>query len=353
MKYIVFLMVLFALSACNRFDNTFETKQDEEIIQFNEFVDNFISILQQRLLENEVEIIMGFYAPDYLNDGMAYQDIKLFWKGIANESSDALEVELISRSFPEKKIEFHLNDSEAGIDIQMTDYVRIIDEKILLIGNRHDGEEVQFRKVLVELFTATWCSGCPYVESALYDLKQQYPDYFYYIEYHMNDPLDIGNADIYNYYSILPLPTSIIQGSSKLEGGSTDSYALYKTVIESYFGQEKVADLILNDYAMENNTVTGSIEFFIDNTLSLENLKLKYALLDKVSDVTNHAGVNCRNVVLARAQTAIHAYEGIYSFSIEPQADYSDMKLIFWVQRVDVPYDQETSLVYDVFEFDI
>ena len=91
--------------------------------------------------------------------------------------------------------------------------------KIVLKEIIKRNEEYQFygnqngsQKVLVELATGLTCSNCPYVEEALHLLKEKYSSKLSYIEYHINDELDIGNFDNVNLITLSEKAMRAVRG---------------------------------------------------------------------------------------------------------------------------------------------
>jgi thiol-disulfide isomerase/thioredoxin len=90
------------------------------------------------------------------------------------------------------------------------------------------------RVILAELFTATWCTNCPYATEAINNLKNDYGSKLVVLQYHPSENDPIGNTDSdarILYYDINGFPTMIFDGKNQVLGGSDITYDSYKTQI--------------------------------------------------------------------------------------------------------------------------
>jgi thiol-disulfide isomerase/thioredoxin len=88
------------------------------------------------------------------------------------------------------------------------------------------------RTVLVQDFTAQWCSYCPYVQNALQQLKAETKDSLWVMGVHANNSNDSfytqHSLDIQSFYGsgfVSGYPTTVWDGKDIITGGSTSSYA--------------------------------------------------------------------------------------------------------------------------------
>ncbi len=343
--------------SCNRFDNTFEPADPDE--NFSQHIAAYKETLTGALPGSQIQAVMEYYREDYLNNGWTKEDVELYFNGLAEIVTDSLAVVIISDDPSNLTFSYRIEDTIAGIDTLIVEYTVSQEEGYLFIGNRQTDEETVESSVLVELFTNIWCPNCPYVETALHDLKQVYGNRFYYIEYHLepNDPLAFGHEDIQNYYQLpLALPIGIVQGQMQISGGSAaDSYDEYDFAVSQFFEQE--AQFTFDEFAYTTNETMLSFNIKIETEVSgAENLQLRYALIEKVTDVTNAAGQPCRNVVIEKGALALTS--GDLNVVLEeefqlPDFTFTDPKLVFWVQTIEEPYNSETCLIHNVNEYDI
>ena len=88
------------------------------------------------------------------------------------------------------------------------------------------------RKVLIEVYTATWCHYCPYSSYALDTLEMNYGDSIVVIKYHSSssDPFYTQYAaQRANYYpDFSGYPTAYFDGVSRVEGGWDGVYSDYE-----------------------------------------------------------------------------------------------------------------------------
>ena len=394
------ILVMVITVSCDRFDNTFEPVEEDTLYQ--ERLEDFASYLTDSLNNEDIEDVMSFYAEDYLYDGKTKDDVEAFFTGLAASYPDSFHVEIKSVNYHALSFTYQISvwpstytshahdpsfnsktnrgiddnshsllesitqNNEAVFDTTIVEYTSGRDEDYLIIGNQQEAAVSPDRKILVELFTALWCPNCPYVEAALHSLKQQHRDKFYYIEYHRMDKFDFGNEEIASYYDVASLPVGIIQGQTRITGGSeAESFAEYEHAISSYFDQE--AEFFFNDfdYSVNGESISFSLQVSTDRDID-DNLYLKYALLEKESETTNAAGEPVRNIVIAQDQAEL--VEEMFSIDDEnnegkaasidkniaiPDFAFNKPALIFWVQTKDVPYDPQTSIVHNTQEYEL
>jgi thiol-disulfide isomerase/thioredoxin len=358
------LIVLLSIS-CDRFNNSFETAEpdtpDSTYVLFVEHLEQFSMTLQNSVLDGDVSPAMTYYSEDYLYDGITKTDLGDYFLNLAQIATNELAVSFSTMDGAPITTEFVLSivDNSADIDTSWVEYCLGIEEDFAFIGNQLEGAQPSGnRKVLVELFTATWCPNCPYVEAALHDLKSEYGDQFYYVEYHRMDALDFGNADIAGYYNVpASLPIGIIQGSLRISGGSaTNSYNEYNYAISQYLGIE--AEIFFDNfsYNIQGEQLTFSLSLFTQESLPLNDLVLRYAYAEKVTEVDNYAGEPCRNVVLTEGSIDIQSdniNDSISGTFTIPEFETTQPQLVVWVQTMNNPYNSETSIVHNVEEYSI
>ncbi len=210
------------------------------------------------------------------------------------------------------------------------------------------------QNVLVELATSLTCVNCPYVEAALHNLKQQYGNRLCYVEYHINDPLDIGNTDIFSYYGMSALPTSVTQGTEIIVGGSATSQAELDAIIAPIFEETPLVQF--NDFnaTLEANTLNGSVLLNVDGSVPLADLYLKFTLIeDENTNYLNAAHEYPLNVVIAKGELLIsaHNFDEPVEFALSDLTNLpDDITLVIWVQTLADPYNSSTCKVYNVTE---
>ncbi|MDP8241696.1 MAG: thioredoxin family protein, partial [Candidatus Celaenobacter antarcticus] len=270
---------------------------------------------------------------------------------VASPDSIAIAIDILSEF--DYKVSYRI--MTAGIDTTIIDYAQAQRDSFLFIGNQVAPAVPQ--KVLVEVITGIWCSNCHYAEEALKQLKQEYGDDFYYIEYHWNDDLDVGAIEVIEYYNMsYSAPQSMFQGQVKVTGGGGDTYDQYHNTITTFFDQDALVELKHFSYTM-SDTLFGQVTIRKDDSLPMEELYIKYALVEKVSSVINpYTGRPCEQVVIAKGMKNIgeEDFSNPISFKLGmPSTVPDDIVLYVWLQTLEDPYNADTCKIYNVIEEDI
>ncbi len=210
------------------------------------------------------------------------------------------------------------------------------------------------QNVLVELATGLTCINCPYVEAALHNLKQQYGNRLFYVEYHMNDPLDIGNFDIFTYYGMYVLPTSVTQGTQTIISGSPTSQDELEAIITPILAETPLVQFYDFNTTLEADTLNGSVLLNIDGSVPLDDLFLKFTLIENENtNYFNAAHEYPKNVVIAKGELLIstHDFDEPVEFAL-PGLSYlpDDITLVIWVQTLANPHNSSTCNIYNVTE---
>jgi PKD repeat protein len=210
------------------------------------------------------------------------------------------------------------------------------------------------QNVLVELTTSLTCVNCPYVETALHNLKQQYGNRLSYVEYHINDELDIGNLDIFAYYGMSVLPTSITQGTEMIVGGSATSQDELDAIIAPIFEETPLVQFYDFNATLEADTLNGSVLLSVDASVPPDDLYLKFTLIENENtNYLNAAHEYPLNVVIAKGELSIsaHNFEDPVEFALSGLSDLpDDITLVIWVQTLADPYSSDTCKIYNVTE---
>ncbi len=353
MKKIIFcfiITVILILFACDRFEHSFETSTNNEnfiIDFFNTFADSISTFPEN------ISGIMSFYHDDYNNNGVTKTDVENFYVAFTLVNMPiSLEATLIDTA-DNYGIEWRLLATELSgatfMDTTFTDILLPTTDSFQFYGNQQE-----LQKVLVELATSLSCINCPYVEEALHNLKQQYGNRLCYVEYHLNDPLDIGNSDFFSYYGMIALPTSVTQGTEMIVGGSTTSQAELDAVIAPIFEETPLVQF--NDFntTLEADTLNGSVLVNVDGTVPLTDLYLKFTLIEmENTDYFNSSHQHPLNVIIAKGKLSIseHNFDEPVEFALSGLTDLpDDITLVIWVQTLADPYNSDTCKVYNVTE---
>ena len=210
------------------------------------------------------------------------------------------------------------------------------------------------QNVLVELATGLTCVNCPYVEEALHNLKQQYGNRLSYVEYHINDPLDIGNFDIFSYYGMYVLPTSVTQGTQTIIGGSPTSQDDLNALITPILAETPLVQFHDLNTTLEADTLNCSVLLSVDGSVPLEDLHLKFVLIeDENTNYQNAAHEHPLNVVIAKSEVSLSQsnFDEPVEFALSGLSYLpDDITLVIWVQTLEDPYNSNTCKVYNVTE---
>lgn len=344
-------------------------------INFEDILFNPIQEALNSITQNNLAPIMSLYADDYLHNSQLKANRTDFYAGIFNLTANPVfEVNLLAKS--------QINDSLAVTNWQLTvtneaeqvivDSLFIGEELIkrgnswLLYGNQtYCCPPVSYKqRVFIETFTWTDCPSCPVVEAYLHQLQASHPNNLSFLEYHVNDPIDVGNQDVYGYYGYPGMPSVVFQGTSKIIiGPDTDFEPIFDQLVNQLAGEDSKIELNYLNYNFVGETLTGTINIKLkDETLDAATLNLKYAIIDKETDAAvYHNSVNepCRNVVLAKGTKSLlnadlsQPVNFNIPFSSLPSGYNGtlpvDSYLVVWVQVNPNPFNSNAS-IYNALE---
>ncbi|MCB5230992.1 MAG: thioredoxin family protein [Candidatus Cloacimonas sp.] len=363
MRWAIALLIIATLSlvSCDRFDHKFEPPVIDNSFELH--LKEYIKVLQEALQSLDATLIDRFFSDSYLNNGLSKSEQIEFIFSLA-EDKEVVETELMAFNIDKRSFTYSLFNGE---DEHIFDeYADTKDSGFLFIGDGEDADEPddpdepENAKILVELFTGTWCPNCPYVESALDRLKDELGNSFYYLEYHIMDQFNTNHTDLLGYYNLpSSLPVSMIQGELSIPTGSADgSYPQYKYAIEQRLNTE--AKVLFSEFDYSTNDEELSFAVKLKKTGELgSKLELRYALIDKETSVKNSAGDFCANVVIKKGSVTIDedAFEGdtvlITTDFIKPSYNFTSPSLTIWVQNIEDNYDSSTCVVYNVDEYPV
>jgi len=347
--YFLGIVLVLSMFSCDRFHHHF----DPFFTPFEHYLERFATHVEDGILFDDVQSIMAYYSDTYLNDGVEKSDMENLYTSLADASPDSVAIEIDILTESEYKVSYRI--VTAGVDTTIIDYAQALRDSFLFIGDQVVPPIPQ--KVLVELFTATTCVNCPNADAALKQLKTEYGDQFYYIEYHWTDELDIGAINLLEYYNMdYSIPQSMFQGQVKVVGGGADTYDQYNFTLSTLVADDALVEIKDFFYA-RSDTLHGQVRIKKNDAVPLENLYLKYVLVEEVSSVVNvHSHKYCEQVVIAKGMKNIsnEDLENPVSFKLEmPPAVPDDIVLYIWVQTLADPYNADTCKIYNVIEEDI
>lgn len=357
MKYLVTISLILAallLVSCDRFT------RDQEPIDFNA---ELFTPLANQLNSSDGEFlsgVMAMYSENYLHNAVNKTQREAFYHSLFSLYGDDISFQPVFTNYnaaaQSVNWELQVFAPAAKTPLQVFSFN---DEKIirngenwLFYGNQIiDLDQGSRKRVFIESFTYTTCPNCPAVEAVMHALQAQYPAQFSYIEYHIGDPLQApGNMDVFSYYGPSPMPASVFGGMEKRIGANPETLDAYVAFV---LGQlDDYPDLLLDllQYSVSGQTLNGSVLLGHNVNVSDDipaTMKLKYALIEKVSSVSNSAGSPCTNVVLASGMMDFSQSDlgNLISFSLPFTGSLpSDTSLVIYAQEHTVPFANNAAI---------
>lgn len=342
MKYVLYVLLISCLAvSCSRFDSEFELVDPQQ-----DFVEPFTLALGE-ISTGGVEAVMSFYAGDYLYDGASKGDRRAYFEALQNSGID-YQYEVSLQSF--SQIQAHEAVADWILKISVPDTRETIldstytqdklvkrNGKWLLYGNQKSPAGVTDKQmVLIESFTATWCSGCPEVADKLENLSNTYPNRIIYLKYHFQDALDSGNSELYAYYGQSTLPYSVFQGETKVSGSNANALAQYDLNSYHYMNQPARLKLENINYSISGDNLAANLKInTLGTPLMQENLRLRYAIIGSRTVTVAGTPKTYHHVVLSKAYTdlALANLDEVQNFNLDVPDDLpEDASLVVFVQ---------------------
>jgi len=355
------LALVILVAGCDRFEHSFAPPTYPEVEQmYADFTDSLLLIT-----DTDVEPISGFYADNYMNNGVNKEDIEQYYRNLFINHPNGIIVRDSTYEFEPNTLSFNwrlkltnLVGDTTFVDTLFTDRLTYQRGKYVFIGNQYNPGDNPKQKILAQMVTGTWCSNCTAIEAALHECELRFPGQFYYVEHHLNDSLQVNPqmSDFLSYYGgIYSAPTTIFQGITKYTLSNTGSLAQFTALIQNLLTQDAKFDLSNFNYTIIGDSLHGSVTVTPNSDLSQAHLVLNYAIAEEVTTALNYAGLPCRNVIRKRAEKDISSISlpGTITFALHlPTYRPPDSKMVIWVQTMNQPWDQQ-SLVYNVLEQEI
>ncbi len=140
------------------------------------------------------------------------------------------------------------------------------------------------RKVLIEVYTATWCHYCPYSSYGLDTLEMNYGDSIAVIKYHSSgsDPFQTNEAVARaNYYpDFSGYPTAYFDGVSSVVGGWDGVYSEYRNAFLARIDSTSpVSITITPEYSSPTRSGRCIVRVYAEQKLS-DNSFLRFAIVE-------------------------------------------------------------------------
>ena len=297
-------------------------------------------------------ILDSYFTDDYYHDGQTEADVMAILDAILNDGDSPL-VSLSEHDDWTYDLSLHITDTD--LDMTLSTRARQEGNGFILCGNGQAAPDDSKQKVLVELFTATWCVNCPVAEEALYELKQEFGDRLYYMEYHVTDEFDLtSNTDLHLWYATGVAPTAVFQGQDVYIGASDGVIADYRSRITLMGNEDAHAWLKDFSHTLGQAQPFGNVSVDIDASVPTANLYLKWALVERSATGTNNEQYH--QIVLARGQEPLQSADLTQpvSFAFAGVTDVpTDAIVYLWLQTVTDEYDPNTNKIYNAIEIPV
>jgi hypothetical protein len=360
-RLILIVVTVILVAGCDRFEHSFAPPTYPLVEQFYANLSDSLLLIT----DTNVEPISGFYAVNYLNNGMDKAQIEQFYRNLFINHPNGIivpdstyEFEPASQGFTWRLRFTNLAGDTTFVDTLFTDKIVFQNGKYQFIGNQVNPSNNTKQKVLAQMVTGTWCSNCTAIEAALHQCELRYPGQFYYVEHHLNDSLQVNPqmSDFLAYYGgIYSAPTTVFQGITKYTLTNTGSLDQFSALIQSLLTQDAKFTLANFNFTLVGDSLSGAVDVTPTSTTTHTNLVLNFAIAEEETAALNYAGLPCRNVIRNKGEKDISSIPlpGTVTFKLHlPNYRPPDSKIVIWVQTMNHPWDQQ-SLIYNVLEQEI
>lgn len=353
-KTLILIFIALLLFACDRFEHKFEVEED--VLPVGPWFAQFQNTLEN-VTASSLQDVMDYYDDEYSNDGLNKNDLEILFNSFIEDELIISATLIDTTNMP--NIRWHLmaenSDREVVYEEDINDVLVIKEDSYLWFGDQADKTNI-----IIELFTGTWCTFCPYAEEALYELKEQYGSRLSYVEYHIGDPLDNDFGVLLNYYpNEGSLPLTIINGNAAiLSNADEDTQDVIEDILQPLLNEPLYVVFSAASAVISDNNLNGSVTVDIDESISLDDLKLVLVLQDDLNtDETNYNGDYLHNTALKRSVIDITECSQVVDFTITELDDLAgydalpeDLTLLIWLQTLESTYSQSTCRAYNVIE---
>ncbi len=176
------------------------------------------------------------------------------------------------------------------------------------------------RNILVEYFTATWCTNCEGVSQNLHKLEKEREDVVI-VAYHPTDRDELGNEAgdrRYDFYDIDNVPTVIFDGLDRFVGGGTE-YSQFTETCDEHSKEKSPLKISLNVDVKESIEV----ELILETEKSLSGRV--YVLLDEDGLKSSGYDTLYDNVVRKDTSFEVSIEEDTQKFTLNFPSDLLDV----------------------------
>jgi thiol-disulfide isomerase/thioredoxin len=200
------------------------------------------------------------------------------------------------------------------------------------------------RVVLAELFTATWCTYCPYSEEAIDQLGDEYgQSYLAVLQYHPTvgaDPFGTSETDEREqWYGAVSagLPQIYFDGVVNQQHSYEETYAEYKAVVDSRLSVPAVLELGLNA-SVEGDSLTVGVELQPVGDVGEGQFSCRVAVYEDDLDFTapngqTHFRYTVRDLLPSWDVTLATAEGRDWAVALDPTWKTGDLGVVAFVQN--------------------
>jgi hypothetical protein len=150
------------------------------------------------------------------------------------------------------------------------------------------------------------------------------------------------------------MPVTVFQGKQIINGNNPDNDEVYTQLIQNLAAETAKVELTNLQHSTSVNTLSGTVGIELkDQSVITDNLKLKYVIIEKVSNqYTNSAQVPCKNVVIASGNVSLADadLQQPISFNLNFTGTLpSDAYLVIWAQELPTDFNNN-AFIYQALE---
>jgi hypothetical protein len=217
---------------------------------------------------------------------------------------------------------------------------------ILVIPNPSLGEGTKAnvpRNVMMELFTATWCAGCPFADAAGDELKADFGERVSMLQYHIwDDGFNISKtdarADDYDTQNT-SIPSMWVDGLEYKAGASSESeaYNSYKSLLEDRLEVESKLGIEITGADLSMDIITVRANLTEHDTIPQSSFELRLVIYEnrlvydipKPNSVFNYV---VRDIKQQTIDVSSLPATIIQTFSFDSSWNYSNMGAVVFAQ---------------------
>ena len=367
MRYISLLLLLLALlSSCDRYEHNYKAPL---VLNFDEAVFSPLQDAFNQSDANDLSLVMGFYADDYLHFGVSKSDwelqLRTMISGVQNPVFEVSYGSSMQQNATNAIANWQLKISDPDSKRVIADSTFVgerlvkIDDKWLLKGNQMICEPPAGKQlVIAEYFTYRTCQNCPQAEAKLKEMYLQYPGNFTYLEHHTSGGLEIDGDQTHNYYSALTPPVSVFNGMDKVTQSSAASLAQYQSLVDSYVQIDTpIRYQIHSTPTVSGRYLTGAVKLTPLTELDQSEMVLNYVIYEEESSLANimTPNVPLRHVVRAKGTMSLNGVNlnNPIDINLTSTVDLpEDIKLVVFAQKKPATF-QNNATIYGGLEIPI